>query len=205
MQTKKLHKERAAIYNPNKDLWRHANGGSNSESPVCITPLPYDEENKPDRGQHGSFARLPQPNHIRVNSLHDQRRRESSYYMDHPKARDSLNISQPASLSRRPALSVFMCPPKARDSLLINQPASSQKSFSKPQVQFVPQVHFAQSPNMNLNKPGINGSPLKKTSGMSKSPGGIASAVGDEVISNLISAWYWTGFYAGYKGSVSEK
>jgi len=202
-QTKKLLKKQAdAIYNPNKDLWRHGIGCSISisESPGS-NPSPCGENSNPDRER----LRVPNRNSPRANSFHEQRHRESSYYMDLPKARDSLQISQPAPSSGRSAGSFFMRPPKARDSLRINQPASSQTSFSKPQVQFEPQVQFAKSPDKNMNNSGSNGYPAKKSLGMPQSPHDIASAVGDEVISNLISAWYWTGYYAGYTGSVSEE
>jgi len=206
-QTKKLLQEQvAAIYNPNKDLWRHGNGGSFSESPVSNEPSTCDAGSNPDREHRNTSVRLSPRNNLHASSFHEKRHRESSFFMDLPKARDSLSISQPVSFSSRQAGSVFQCHPKARDSLRINQPASPQSSFRKPHVKFVPQVHFPKSPDMSLNKPGPNGYPSEKSLGIPQSSLDIDSAVGgDKFISNLISAWYWTGYYAGYKGSVSEQ
>jgi len=193
-QTKKLLKERSAMYNPNKDLWRRASSGS---AELVASP----RTDSDGRRMQVKFEEVEKGRtNTALPTLQSVHRRASSFYMDPPKARDSLSINQPASFSHG------MSPLKARDSLLINQPASPSKNFHHPQVKFVPQVQFVQSPLKQMSSPSINESPpLRKIPEMPRSPLGIASAVGDELIANLISAWYWTGYYAGYKGRVSEE
>jgi len=215
---KMILEERAAIYNPNQDLWRHAprkkeihkedvcenssipskSLSGNADSAQDLVPL------------ENSGVRTKQDRSCREVSFDIGRTPRSSLYIEQPKARDSL-ISQRAATARssisRPSFK--MTPPKARDSLLINQPAEHRcQKPPRSQVQFVPKVHFANSQKESPGK--IKLSPVKeshtrKLPELPRSPRKVHSDINDEVVANLTSAWYWSGYYAGYNARLREE
>jgi len=215
---KMILEERAAIYNPNQDLWRHAPRKKEihkedvcENSSIPSTSLSGDADSTRDLVPlENSGVRTKQDRSCREVSFDIGRTPSSSLYIEQPKARDSLLISQRAATARssisRPSFK--MTPPKARDSLLINQPAERWQKPPRSQVQFVPKVHFA---NSQKEAPGkIKQSPAKeshtrKLPEATRSPRKVHSDINDEVVANLTSAWYWSGYYAGYNARLREE
>jgi len=216
---KMILEERAAIYNPNQDLWRHAprekeihkeDVCENSSIPSTSLSENADSKRHPVLSEN-SGVRTKQDRSYRGVSFDIARTHSSSLYIEQPKARDSRLISQRAATARssvsRPSFK--MTPPKARDSLLINQPAEHRcQKPPRSQVQFVPKVHFANSQKESPGK--IKLSPVKeshtrKLPELPRSPRKVHSDINDEVVANLTSAWYWSGYYAGYNARLREE
>jgi len=105
----------------------------------------------------------------------------------HFKARDSLQITQPASRSNA-----------AEESGVENddrqQTGGHNPMMFAPRT-FSPRSFPESSPKVPLAQDGV------KIPGLAQSVG----SVDEEIIANLSSAWYWTGYYAGRRHRLSDE
>jgi len=69
-------------------------------------------------------------------------------------------------------------------------------------MSFPPQVHL---PHPAVHSPAKAKATLERKKEMPRSPQTTISSAGDELIANLTSAWYWTGYYAGYQQRIVEE
>lgn len=204
----KLPKNPAAIYNPHNDLWRHApqKKENNSEDVCEISPLQsqsHKENADPNPGkvQLENLAVRPEQDSMskfNIASKYTSRRNLSSYSA-RTKPRTSVD-SNPTRDHAMPNASFNKQAPKVRDSLYIRQPAMPR--FRRPgesKVKFTPKVYFKSqeesAPNTNV-LPGREVPPSLRMN---------PSEVSGKLVANLTSAWYWSGYYAGYNARQTEE
>lgn len=207
-ELKKLLKEHEAVYNPYQDLWRRSPEAEVNSADECVIS-PASSQNQSENAisnreqvplENSAVRSEPDlsPN-VHVASMNKGRRNPSWSAQTGPRiAGDSLPIRQPA------ASTLFNKQPlkarAARDSLYIRQPAVPR--FRKPhenQVKFVPKVYFQPK---GQSVPKVNELQEKETP---RSLRVNTSEVGSKLVANLTSAWYWSGYYAGYNARLTEE
>jgi len=198
-------KNPSAIYNPHNDLWRHApQKKEDTLEDICeISPVPSQKENAdPNSGEvseENSAVRAEQDTKsFNVVSKNKSGRNLSSKSV-RLKPRESGD-SIPTGDHSMPSASSNKQAPKARDSLYIRQPAMPR--FQRPgesKVKFTPKVYFKPQEESAPNR---NELPVKE---VPPSPRMNHSEVSDKLVANLTSAWYWSGYYAGYNARQTEE
>jgi len=198
-----LLKNPATIYNPHNDLWRHApqKKEDNSEEMCEISPVPSQSQKEnadPNSGEvsPGSIAvRSEQGTTSKSNvASKNMSRRNLSSYSARMKPQVSGDSNPTGGHAMPSALSNKQVP-KARDSLYIRQPAMPR--FRRPgesKVKFTPKVYF--KPKEESAPKDREGPPSSRMN---------PSEVSDKLIANLTSAWYWSGYYAGYNARQTEE
>jgi len=199
-----LLKNPATIYNPHNDLWRHApqKKEDNSEDMCEINPAPSQSQKEnadPNSGEvslENLAVRAEQDTtpKLNVSSKNMSRQNLSSHSVrQKPRTSGDSNSTWNSAVVNKQA-------PKARDSIYIRQPAMPR--FRRPdesKVKFSPKVYFKPQEESAPNR---NELPVKE---VPPSPRMNHSEVSDKLVANLTSAWYWSGYYAGYNARQTEE
>jgi len=204
----KRHKHPSAIYNPYNDLWRHApQKKEDTLEDICeISPVPSQSQKEnadPNSGEvseESSVVRAEQNTKSFIVASKNKSGRKLSSKLVRLKPRASCD-SIPTGDHSMPSASLNkQSPPKARDSLYIRQPAMPR--FQRPgesKVKFTPKVYFKPQEESAPNR---NELPVKEVPPSSRMN---HSEVSDKLVANLTSAWYWSGYYAGYNARQTEE
>jgi len=203
----KLQKNPATIYNPYNDLWRHApqKKEDSLEDIREISQVPSQSKkenadpNSGEASETNSAVRAEQDTKSFNVASKNLNRRNLSTNSVRMKPRTSGD-SNPTGDHAMPTASFRKQAPKARDSLHIRQPAMSR--FRRPReskVKFTPKVYFKPQEESAPNRNELPGKEVPPSSRMNP------SEVNDKLVANLTSAWYWSGYYAGYNARQTEE
>jgi len=201
-------KNPATIYNPHNDLWRHApqKKEDKSEDMSEISPVPSQSQKEnadPNSGEvsvENLAIRAEQDTTSKFNVAPKNMSRENLSSGSVSQKPRTSGGSNPTGDHERPSVSFNMQAPKVRDSLYIRQPAMPR--FQRPReskVKFTPKVYFKPQEESVPKRNESPGREVPPSSWMNH------SEVSDKLVANLTSAWYWSGYYAGYNARQTEE
>lgn len=160
---------------------------SSQQNPVC---LKRDSLQIPQTARRRGTSNKSTGNKARHDSIYVQSSVGSNLQKPVTSARDSLHITQPAQRKN------ISCNQMQQNTSYVSN-SRAEARFNEILLTHKSHIHSSVQHEANLN--------AEENTKISKSMRPNASSVNDKLMANLTSAWYWTGYYAGYQERMSEE